>query len=170
MNEQNAENERKYATINALADATGADYRHVKKWLVLEKVPSREESGHVKYDLQAGVDAINRHKKRKPKSATTSRYIRAQTRLLEAKAAAAERQNQIAEEVASKRWGETAEFLEALAQLMSYIENVPSKAGSAYGLTAQQVAGVRQLLDEARAEAHTELERSWSESAEAAGK
>lgn len=56
-------NATQWATVNRLAELTGADARHVKKWVVNEAVPRKEEGRRTLFDITNGVNAIRQHQK-----------------------------------------------------------------------------------------------------------
>ena len=56
---------QKMVTINKLVEETHADCRHVKKWIELEGVPSRQSGGRTVFEHDAAVAVIREHQKRK---------------------------------------------------------------------------------------------------------
>ena len=53
-----------WKTVNALANETGSDSRHVRRWLELDSVQSRQEAGRTVYEPAAALEAIQAHKRR----------------------------------------------------------------------------------------------------------
>ena len=68
---------QKMVTINKLVEETHADCRHVKKWLELEGVPSRQSGGRTVFEHDAAVAVIREHQKRKERDESAGTALEA---------------------------------------------------------------------------------------------
>lgn len=165
-----SQTESEYLTVNALAELTNADCRHVKRWLNLEQIASRDEDGHKVFEMNAAVACIELHRRRREKStemhAANPNAIDPVTKLpwLVAKiredAIEKRLRNQEEARRQSDEWIDAVSHREVVSAIVNRLEQFPGRMRSELGLTAEQEIGLRKGLDQIRCEAADEIEKT----------
>jgi hypothetical protein len=161
-----------WVTANALSQQTGAERRDVKKWLATEKVETKSDAqGRTLYATDVAVRVIESHRKRtkrSEKSDSADSNIDPKTGLTWFQAKMREdtlqkrRENEIAENLKNDTWMAVEAHHQFFSLLCGKLDQIPQKARSEMGLTDDQMARLRQMIDEARKDAVKEDDRCSS--------